>query len=597
MVEKLNPFAVQTPESIPARDALQLFVDVFSDFQHIPNPGHTFIHGPRGSGKTMMFRILEPDCQLLHSGRPLSEQPFFGVYVPIKNTTLGLTELIRLRDSQADQVLSEHSLAISVVARFLSSLQKTHIDDAGIAASLHKFYCTEFTDLIRTCGMPGEVPELSRGSSVDDCLHAMQHVITQMHGEAVQFLRRLSFDAGHVEYTGALTGFLDFVVPILRSIRHLAALSSGPIFLLMDDADNLSETQTRVLNSWVATRTSADISIKISTQLAYKTYRTTSGTRIASPHDFSEVNISGVYTSRKSKYQERMRQIVSKRLIAYRLPDDPDLFFPPKTDQETAINAISEQYRMPVSGEPRGYHARDDANRYARPDYIRKLSQHRGGRANYSYAGFAQLVHISSGVVRHFLDAAARMYADDESRLGMGSIEYIEPATQDRVVRELADQLFRHEFDVIVADEAATDVTREMFKKLRSLIEALGNAFHEILISEASERRVFSVALSDGGDADVVDILRLGVRFGYFHESTIGAKVGIGRVPLFILTRRLAPFFTLDPTSFAGYQFVTSETLRAAMTQPRTFIRRLKAKPGMESLLDDPQMRLPLESD
>ena len=60
-----NPFSVQTPEDISAKEAYDLFVDVFTDFYQIPNQGHTFVHGPRGSGKSMMFRYMMPDCQAL----------------------------------------------------------------------------------------------------------------------------------------------------------------------------------------------------------------------------------------------------------------------------------------------------------------------------------------------------------------------------------------------------------------------------------------------------------------------------------------------------------------------------------------------------
>ncbi len=74
-----NPFAVQTPEDISAKDVESLFVDVFTDFHNIPKLGHTFLHGPRGSGKSMMFRYLEPDCQCLTLKKAVNELPFFAV--------------------------------------------------------------------------------------------------------------------------------------------------------------------------------------------------------------------------------------------------------------------------------------------------------------------------------------------------------------------------------------------------------------------------------------------------------------------------------------------------------------------------------------
>ena len=53
---KTNPFAVKYPEEIEAKEVIDLFVPVFNDFPKVPLPENTFLIGPRGSGKSMMFR-------------------------------------------------------------------------------------------------------------------------------------------------------------------------------------------------------------------------------------------------------------------------------------------------------------------------------------------------------------------------------------------------------------------------------------------------------------------------------------------------------------------------------------------------------------
>src|SRR5690606_39255584 len=103
----------------------------------------------------------------------------------------------------------------------------------------------------------------------------------------------------------------------------------GPVYLLIDDADNLNLTQTRILNTWVSYRTSQSVSLKISTQLRYATYGTVFGTRVEAPHDYSEVLISAVYTTSKGTYNNRVREIVRRRLGSSGLPDvTPEAFFP-----------------------------------------------------------------------------------------------------------------------------------------------------------------------------------------------------------------------------------------------------------------------------
>ena len=166
---------------------------------------------------------------------------------------------------------------------------------------------------------------------------------------------------------------------------------------------------------------------------------------------------------------------------------------------------------------------------------------------------------------------------------------------QDEVVREQARQFFFGEFDKIEL-EADSDEHLDRIKKLRNLIQALGGMFHSILISDAAERRVFSVALSDESDDEVLSVIKLGVQYGYFHESSIGNKEGTGRTRLFILSRRLAPLFTLDPTSFAGYKFATSAALRNAMERPKRFLGQLDNTP-IDDVLSSPQMDLFDESE
>ena len=93
----------------------------------------------------------------------------------------------------------------------------------------------------------------------------------------------------------------------------------------------------------------------------------------------------------------------------------------------------------------------------------------------------------------------------------------------------------------------------------------MGRTFHEILVSDRSERKVFSIALSNIPDAELRRVFKIGVRLGYLHEATIGNKEGNGRTWLYILNRRLAPTFILDPTGFQGYLFMTNDDLHKAI--------------------------------
>ena len=572
-----NPFAVQTPEGLSAESMVSLFVDVFADFQLIRNQGHTFLNGPRGSGKSMMFRFLEPDCQQLATGSSLKDLPFFAVHVPIKNTRLNLTEIECLRGSHAEALIAEHYMVLVVLSRCVDALRRANLPEGpDELIELSDFCSTKISALLFAIGYGSPLEDVPECPNLEQLLRWLEDTLHLCMRELSLYLKRIAFPGGDLAYRGSLGNYVDFLCPFIRQLRGLSFLPDGPVYLLLDDADNLSETQTKVLNEWVSTRSTDDVCLKVSTQLRYKTFRTVTGGTISTPHDYDEINISAVYTSQRSRYKGRMYSIIRKRLELYGMDGNPETFFPYDAKQETAIDAIRERYLSQGDEAARGARARDDATRYARPDYIRELNTRRGGRNEYSYSGLDQLIHISSGVIRHFLDSAAEMFAEEQAR--QPQVSSIAPAIQDQVVRRQADQLFFAEFDKIVVDDAAASEQFNKLGKMRELVGALGRIFFQVLISEASERRVFSVALSDTDEREVIDVLDLGVQYGYFHKSTIGAKKYGGRVPLYILTRRLAPFFSLDPTSFAGYQFITTRALASAMQDSTAFLRQFSKR-------------------
>ena len=598
-----NPFKVFTPEGMSAQDAIDLFVPVV-DVNKIQDPGHSMLNGPRGSGKSMIFRTLMPDCQCLRSNVSLEELSFFGVLVPIKNTAPNLTEFHRLDDQYAKLVLNEHVLASFVATRVFEELAQVVGSASSVshAAKTREFFHDSFLYRLKLSGYSNESHEIPTDASAREILIEATRVCEQVYRSVNQYAKKLAFPRSEsVPYEGPLCDYLHFIRPLLKDLRHLPFFPNGPAFLLIDDADYLSHTQTRILNSWIATRTQQDVSIKVSTQLRYKTFSTVSGAPIQAPHDFQEINIADTYTSQKSRYPQRVEHIIQKRLNKAGIRASPSEFFPPDEKQEARIQAIAESIRARWPKEGRGYRPDDDVTRYARPEYFKSLGGKSKSTSKYSFAGFDQLVHISSGLIRYFLEPAAQMYDEEQIQHEGKPIAFIRPRIQDQVIREEAENLMFTEFDKIVREDPETDVTgllatssdehQERTQQLRNLIRSLGGTFHRKLISDDAERRVFSVAISGTPEQELLDVFELGVRHGYFHRSSIGNKDGTGRTRLYVLTRRLAPHFNLDPSSFAGYLWVTNATLREAMDNPDKMLRKIK-KSDIDSLFEPAQKTL-----
>ena len=73
--------------------------------------------------------------------------------------------------------------------------------------------------------------------------------------------------------------------------------------------------------------------------------------------------------------------------------------------------------------------------RYARPIYMQSLAGSKKASSKYSYAGFEQLVHISSGLIRYFLEPAALMFSEQTAQ-SLGEVKQIDPGIQNKEVRQ-----------------------------------------------------------------------------------------------------------------------------------------------------------------
>ncbi len=597
-----NPFSVKSPEGLEPEEIASLFVDVFTDFPKLQESGHTFLHGARGTGKSMMLRYLEPRVQIAagHSSS-VHELRYYAIHVPIKKANLSVPELRRM-DGTVRSIIGEHLLCTHVASKIFESLCQVFSRIRGDQCAVEEFARAHFLPLCSHAGMTTDAGAFVNLAASQNPFDEMRVAMDDEFKSATQFLKRYAFKTERLPYEGSLTGFLDFLFPIASALKELPFMPNGPIYLMLDDADNLPDYTQRILNSWVATRTQNVISLKISTQLTYKTWRTADGTIISAPHDFTEIDIGTIYSNKTDRYYDRVREIARKRIMQLHPEEeiDPKFFFPENPKQKEAIDAMKNELKNRYDrGEGRGFRRADDVTRYAVPEYMRALAGSKKASDTFSYAGFSTLVYLSSGIVRWFLDAAAIMFSETKSALNIeaAEIKEIPPRIQDAVISEWSETFLSSELTKYQESDLPDDFTLERCsvgspgEKLSVLINSLGEVFRLRLLDEhASERKLFSIVVSGKISRDTQEVLDRGIQWGYLQRSTIAAKTGVGRVPQYILSRRLAPYFKLDASGYAGYLPVTAEALEQACYDTRRFVsRRLKADRG-----GDAQQELPL---
>jgi len=575
----MNPFSVKTPETLTPDAIASLFIDVLSDFPRLLSPEHTFLHGARGTGKSMMFRYLEPQVQLAANNvASSSELKYFAVHMPIKSANYALSELERL-DGAPYFLMAEHFLVMSSAIHILSSL-KSLINENGCLdeSDIRQFY-RNVVGLLDDSGV-SNIPEALEKD--DSFLNELSRLFERERANAKRYIAKLAFTEESIPYDDALLDYEEFFLPFVRYVRGLCVSPNGPIYLMLDDADNLPIRMQNIINGWVSYRSTNDVCLKISTQQKYKTWRTSQGVLIESSHDFSEIDISAVYTSKHfSHYYERVEQIVKRRLeVSGFLDMEPLAFFPEDQKQVEGLEKIKKQIAENWdAGNGVSSRKSDDITRYKTSEYMKYLASIKKTNT-YSYSGFRSLVDISSGMIRYFLESAARMYSELEAINGSETINFIPTEIQDRVIYKWSEEYVLEEFDRLRKDETNINADNlNKVEKLKRLINAIGQTFQIKLLSSDSERRFISFMLSDYPGKEEQEVLDLAVEWGYLSTKTIARKEGVGRNILYVLNRRLAPYFKLDPSGYASHMSIRPEHLSLAINNPSEFVRaRLEKK-------------------
>lgn len=574
-----NPFEVRTPEALSAQEVAKLFVDVFSDFKKVDDQSHTFIQGPRGTGKSMMLRYMEPDAQIAAcKADSIKDLEFFALHIPIKKAWSDITEW-DLLDGTMYQYLAEHLMISHITYCLFRSLNKNiEISD------LDKNVLECLNRLLVGCGSNEiNIDELCNLESLTSHFHVEFNKIKS-------FVKRLMFSKPEtLDYDGGLLSYLDFLVPLLEVLKEQPWGCGGPFYLMIDDADLLDTRMQRILNTWVSCRTIDSVCLKVATQNRYATYRTVDGKLIESPHDYSEVNISELYTRKENRYAKRVKDIIEKRLELVGIYVSVENFFPEDLAQRDKIEEIKSDLKAKhCAGKGRGTRASDDVIRYATPIYMSLLAGKRKSSSTYSYAGFKSMVDLSSGIIRWFIDPAAKMFGElissnstryKEAFTDDGRIARIPASIQDKVLKEWSHSFIDDELPKI-EDRSEEIAENSVYSKVHNLLVSLGMLFRERLLdAEASERKLLSFVLANPESlrGETKKILSLAVDLGYLQYSSHGSKEGIGRKPKYTLSHRLAPYFQLDPSGYAYSMSITSEMLEIALSSPNRFVRsRLK---------------------
>ena len=553
-----NPFELVTASKLSASEAIELWCDD-NRLDRVRGGESCFINGSRGTGKSMLFRVLQRDCQELLF--PDGKADFLSVYFAVRDSDLMSEEFALMQTHRQRSSLSESHLVLLVIRQLLVEVQKS---PEAVPESLQDRFRQLLVDRIVTAygfsqiEQPSKIPTDNFKETIV-CLielfdlessRLVNHVLRQLY----------SADTG---YNGPLFFFDGVFGPVAD---FLMKETGCRLFVLIDDADDLPHSHTVVLNSWIARRRRSVV-FKVSTMYAYKTFETRSGSKIQQPHDFIQYDIANRFLEYNSEdYVDLVRRICMKRLKqagiggATRVDVDPQKFFPTDAAQDSRMDAVRDSLTVEYEQKYSGRSVRDNVYRHLTSAYMKDLNRHRS-LGSYRYAGFRTLAILSGGLVRDFIICAQRMFDDASRSADNGRVVSISPSIQNRVVRDYADSIL---FEIGDARQKRAGTDGE-WKGIANIVNGLGATFKRKMLSDDSERRVFSFAFQSRPEPELTKLLELAVREGYLVRGFISKKEGIGRRYLYVLTRRVGPAFSLDVSAYSGYLSLEPSAIEEVM--------------------------------
>ncbi len=503
----------------------------------------------------MLFRILQYDCQKL-----LNENvSFLSVYVPVRDTELLTTEFDVFQDDALKFMLSESHLVLLLTKQLASVLTK-HLE--LVPQDRRQALQQLAQDRVSMAFQFSSVETyIFKRSTYEVFLEEFSSVLErELLRLFNSFIAQRFYDKA--SYQGPVFTFDTLLGPIADWIP---SNTGKTIYFLVDDADDLPESHTITLNTWIARRRSS-VAFKVSTMYLYKTYETKGRSAIQHPHDFFLYEVATRHLKDElENYVELLRQICESRLKLKGIDASAKSFFPPDLVQEAKVKTLEAKLIAEYSTIHSGRAIKDNVYRHLTSEYKKSLLARRTS-GTYIYAGFETLAELSSGLVRDFIICAQRMYDSQRRRIKPASAERvtaIDASIQSDVVKKYASELL---LDISNASQRRDrSATPEEWGQVHRFIEALGSVFKDKMYSSDSERRVFSFAFQDEPDPDVSRVIDLAIAEGYLMKGFISRKEGTGRRNLYMLTRRLAPAFDLDVSAYSGYLSLTSARARSFM--------------------------------
>ena len=223
-----NPFQYEAANNLPVETIIDVYVEDFNFSRFIQSKRNIFLVGERGSGKTMTLLYNSLPVQLAKHekegrGRPLD---MIGVYIPCNTPLTHRKEYQLLPDSNASGG-SDQFLVVAVIDNIAETLSLV----------------PETLDGVDQVKLRSEI-EYLLGFQLREAEGFFKDLRDWAQREIIATQRKINDQSSDAYYEDCLS-FASGVMPLLGVIRRIPLLKDSHFLLMMDDAHDLNEHQSR----------------------------------------------------------------------------------------------------------------------------------------------------------------------------------------------------------------------------------------------------------------------------------------------------------------------------------------------------------------
>jgi serine/threonine protein kinase len=541
-----RPFDYLSCEQIgDAYELLQtLYSKKFPGYDDLLEKTNTILTGPRGCGKSTIFRNLSLKTQLL-AGKQRGQNEFLGIYYNCNDLYYAFPYSIPNLGDFARKVIT-HYFNLAILEEILDTLAVWAEKEPIFSVSVYD----RLSGFLRGWFKSYEQPPT--GVSI------FRHLLSQIIKKKEEF--RSQIDENGVSFSPQSPLPQDFLQKLCSLLQDsVPKLKGVPFYFFLDDysVPRVSKEVQATLNCFILTR-SPELYFKISTESIVSIYlHDATGKTLDKNREYDVIDLGDYFLfASDEKESDFLSEVINSRLKAAK-----------EFDWET-------KEIIEILG----------TSKYASYNELARAIQ--DGKS-VEYSGWKTVVDLCSGDVANILRLVRNMFtavaeSDGDKRL-------ISSATQDKIIRESGN-------DFLNKIESVPETGRQM----RQIVQAFGDVANHYLKSrlsknveqeppfmafrlemletpsfEKDEKQKELIAMEKKVDAE--KFYNNLIKYGIFIQDVRGKSQRGAVVPRLYLRRLLIPTFVLTPSKRDSIRVDNREFI-LLLSNPLGFVRHMKTK-------------------